>query len=393
MNSLKVDNPQAALAGKIGLGVSGVLFLLSSWRLVFHFFIRKRDESSSAQGSSSNENENNSSQTRPYCRPCHQCTPTKWLTRRRTFHFLLWLSQLVEILAYADISGILTLSSDRNFAEKLGYILLDITGRSVLELLAFTTCTGIWLKTAIQSRPTRNLDSRSQDLNVLPGLLFLIITLMLVITSAILSIVLFTSHKGESLQQIQNTQLSRVQLLFEALAWGLHSLVVLQCLIMTGKRIISIVPAAERNKPLMKALLPMLITSLVYALRCGWLVAIYCNASKIQRGTWFWFIFFEWLPVLIVVSTLLYSARKRDQATSTDATSLQQPLLARPPAEAFLAFSQYLNGEEVDDSFCLTSPMGRVFVPAEEDDEEGKVADEETLSTDSFGPNNASQPT
>jgi hypothetical protein len=41
-----------------------------------------------------------------------------------------------EALACANLSGIYPLSGNRVFAEKLGYILLDVAGRSVLELLA-----------------------------------------------------------------------------------------------------------------------------------------------------------------------------------------------------------------------------------------------------------------
>jgi hypothetical protein len=77
---------------------------------------------------------------------------------------------------------------------------------------------------------------------------------------------------------------------------------------------------------------------------------------------------------------LLYSARKRDQASSTS-DDLNQPLLpeARPPAEAFLAFLHHRQGVDMDDSFFCGSPPPHVFAPS--DDIE--VADEETLSTDS----------
>ena len=68
---------------------------------------------------------------------------------------------------------------------------------------------------------------------------------------------------------------------------------------------------------------------------------------------------------------------------------LQQPLLARPPEEAFRAFSQYLNGEEVDDSFNLMSPLQHVSVQTQINEE---VADEETLSTDSYTRQNNTEP-
>ena len=371
---MSVNQPNYTITGRIGLIVSGVLWILSSWRLVFHLFIRKRDEQSE-----------NSSSPRRTCR----CTPIKWFTRRRTFHCLLWLSQSVEIVAYAELSGILPHFHDRDFNEKLGYVLLDVTGRSILELLSFTTMTCLWLNTAIQSRPIDNVDGQQCfNLSVSP-VLFWIITLTLVIASATLSAISFAfADREQTLDSILNTKLSRAQLLLEAIAWGINSMVVLPCLLITGKRIITVVPAGERRNPLIKALLPMLVTSLLYALRCIWLIASIYQASHIERGTWSWFIVFEWGPVLVVVSTLLYSARKRDQEAPMN-NGLQQPLLARPPEEAFRAFSQYLNGEEVDDSFNLMSPLQHVSVQTQVNEE---VADEETLSTDSYTRQNNTEP-
>lgn len=57
-----------ALAGLIGLGLSSALWLLTSWRLIFHTLIR-RDWDSNNHGA-------------PRQR--------KWMTHRRVFHGLLW---------------------------------------------------------------------------------------------------------------------------------------------------------------------------------------------------------------------------------------------------------------------------------------------------------------
>lgn len=289
--------------------------------------------------------------------------------------------------SYIDISGLVPLSKNRIFAEKLGYILLDVAGRSVLELLSFTTITGLWLKTAIRSGPSRELD-QSQDmrLRVFPAL-FLIITLMLVIASVTLSVLVFSDFRDNNLETIQNSPLSRAQFLLEAFAWGLHALVVFECLFLTWRRIVTLIqPAPERNILLCKAVLPMFAASLMYSLRCVWLVCIYCHVTHIERGTWAWWIGFQWCPTWLSVSMLLYSARKRDQSTGGE---LQQPLLrpARPPAEAFLAFSMHRNGEEVDDSFCLNSPIMQIDIVRDEE-----VGDAETLSVDSAGANDLPQP-
>eukprot|EP00980_Cylindrotheca_fusiformis_P000176 scaffold26_cov117-Cylindrotheca_fusiformis.AAC.17 len=368
-STIEAIDEHSRLPGKIGLGLSTTLWLLASWRLVFHLFIRKQE---------SPEEE----ETR---RTLRICSPAKWFTRRRTFHALLWLSQSIEILAYIDISGLVPLTRNRVFGEKLGYILLDVTGRSVLEHLAFTTITGLWLKTAIQSGPSRNLDQR-QDmrLRVFPAL-FLVTTLLLVISSATLSVFVFSKFRAQSLETIQNSSLSRAQFLLEATAWGSHALVVIQCLYLTWKRIVALVePSPERNILLCKAVLPMAVASLIYFLRCIWLVCIYCHVSHIERGSWAWWVGFQWSPTWLAVSTLLYSARKRDHALGGE---LQQPLLRRPPAEAFLAFSMHRNGEDLDDSLCLNSPLMQINIANDEE-----VGDAETLSMDSTGGNQAPQP-
>jgi hypothetical protein len=294
-----------------------------------------------------------------------------------------------EALAYADFSGIYPLSSDRVFAEKLGYILLDVSGRSVLELLSFCTVTGMWLHMAIQSSPTVILDSPSHTwrFRLLPSL-FLVVILLLVISSTTLTVVVFVMYRQDNLETIQNLPLSRAQTLLEASAWGVYSLVVLECLVMTTKRITTLVPSSEwkeRLSLLSKAVLPMLVASLVYASRCGWLVSVYLHA--VRRGTWAWWIGFVWCPTWIAVSMLLYSARKRDHPIVSE--DMQQPLLApRPPAEAFLAFSLHRQGADIEDSFCQ-SPLFLVYTPGNGDVE---VADEETLSTDSQPASPPTQP-
>ena len=326
-----------------------------------------------------------------------------------------------EALAYLDLSGILPLSTNRMFATKLGYILLDVIGRSVLELLAFSTVTAIWLQTSINANPNFNwlfLSSSTTStstalLNCLPPL-FGVSILLLVLTSAILSFVVFFSHEDDDLPTIQDLPLLKAQTLLEAISWGIHSLVVLECSIMTSRRIATLIPRTQyrqRLAILCKAILPMLGTALVYAIRCGWLIAVYCSTddSKFGRGTWYWWIGFMWCPTWIAVILLLYSARKRDSLVTTaslltnvsgDAANiagLQQPLLLRPPAEAFLAFSYHRNiggdDDDLDDSmFSPTSAAtGRpimdihVFPDANEGgDDNAEFSDEEALSTDSL---------
>jgi hypothetical protein len=254
-----------------------------------------------------------------------------------------------EALAYADTSGILVVSRDRVFAEKLGYVLLDIAGRS------------IWLKTAIESSPSVLWGSRTTPFGILPTI-FLVLILILVSGSAILSVIELVLYQNDNVDQIEQLSFGRAQILLEAIAWGVHALVVLECLIITSKRVLNLVPNCQWRQRLLllrKAVLPMFVAALVYTVRCLWLSAILWKVSFFARGTWAWWIGFAWAPTWLAVGFLLYSARKRDSISD----ELQQPLLlpARPPAEAFLAFSQHRQLLDVDDSFSFCrSPITRV---------------------------------
>ena len=263
-----------------------------------------------------------------------------------------------EALAYAELSGIISIHKDPMFAEKLSYVLLDVAGRSILELLAFCTVTALWLKTAIESSPAVLWGSQTTPFGILPGI-FLMTLCLLVFASAFLSVVELVIYQNKSVGDIEQRPWGRAHIVLEAFAWGLHSLVVLECLIVTSKRVLNLVPTLEwpdRLPLLTKAVLPMLVASVAYAVRCLWLLAIFWHWESLDRGTWAWWVGFAWLPTWITVGFLLYSTRKRDSNINEQ---LAEPLLPtrRPPSEAFMAFSLHRNGIEPDDSFsCIRSP-------------------------------------
>jgi hypothetical protein len=71
-----MNDKDMAIAGLIGLGLSAGLWLLSSWRLVFHtLMIRRRED--------------DEEQSREESPPRHSRT-IQWITHRRIFHCLLW---------------------------------------------------------------------------------------------------------------------------------------------------------------------------------------------------------------------------------------------------------------------------------------------------------------
>lgn len=281
-----------------------------------------------------------------------------------------------EALAYADISGLLPFSKDRIYSEKLGYILLDVAGRSVLELLAFATVTAMWLQTAIDAHPLALGQTRKWHLYLIPPL-FLVAIVSLAVSSVALSIViLVVSAKEDDLPSIRNLPWSRMQTLLEAISWGLHAVVVLECVGMTSRQIFTLVPQWRKRLSLLaKAVLPMLVSSLVYALRCTWLLVEYYS-PRVSRSTWAWWIGFVWCPTLVAVTMLLYSARKRDQPEQAQHQRLLYSPI--PPSEAFRAFSYHRLAMDFDDSFCQ-SPITHVNTAPTDLD----VGDEETLSTGS----------
>jgi hypothetical protein len=282
-----------------------------------------------------------------------------------------------EALAYADISGLISIHRDPFFAEKLGYVLLDVAGRSILELLAFCTVTAIWLKTAIESSPTVLWGSQTTPFGIIPAL-FLVTIFLLVSVSVFLSLVELLAYQGNSMAYMEKSPWGRAHVVAEAVAWGVHSLVVVECLIVTSKRVLNLVPTLEwpqRLALLSKAVLPMAVASIVYAMRCVWLLAIFLQQHTVDRGTWIWWIGFAWMPTWLAVGFLLYSARKRD---SNAEVLLEEPLLParRPPVEAFMAFSRHRQGLETDDSFSLCrSPVTRMFAMSEN----ATVADDDAV--------------
>jgi len=373
--------------GKIGLGISTFLWILCTWRLVFHSR-RKLCGRTDREGdnairhyhplplvsvlpSGTEQQQPQQQQAAPFIR---------WITRRRAFHSLLWIATLCEVVSYIDISGVLSFTSDRILAENIGYVLLNVAGRT-FELLAFCTVTEIWLRTAIDARP-RSMHSETPTQNFWLNLLicvFIFFTVLLVLTSASLSVVTFFRYPhAPNRDFVLKMPLAKLQSLLEATCWGIHVLVVAISIGMTSRCILVLVPSTESKRRLyllLKAVGPMIVSCFVYAMRCGWLIAAYMQQSR--RDSWAWWISFAWVPTTTVSVVLLYSTRKRDNVAEDVSMTedndnvnnihmnsnedLRQSLLRpQPPEEAFRAFQSFRRGDEdADDSFSLGSPQPR----------------------------------
>ncbi|KAL3933170.1 MAG: hypothetical protein SGARI_003769 [Bacillariaceae sp.] len=321
------------------------------------------------------------------------------------------------MISYADLSRILPFTTDRALAENLGFILLNVFGR-VLELLGYITVTLIWLRTLANANQQSIEASQQQFWVSSLSPVFVLFTLLLVVASVSVSVVVFLQYPHASRDKVLATPLSLLQMLLEAVCWGIHGIIAGLCAAMTSKFILRMVSGTGWTRQvhlLAKAVLPMIVACLGYLTRCVWLIVAYFDDGTI-RDTWAWWIGFIWIPTVFVTLALLYSVRKRDtfdgiqyqQQTNNDSSSasdsddLERPLLSQPPEEAFRAFSrlrQNLNNDDdtCDGSLILASPMPHIYAKrplpdAQEDadEERGGERDEDasTLTIDESQRNN-----
>lgn len=288
-------------AGITGFCLSSGLLILAIWRLGHHF--------------SSND--------------------FSW-TSRRVFHGLFCVAMLIEAFSYADLCGMISLSSDPQVSERLGYILLEIVSRSLLEVLTYSVVTALWLETV-----GKNMDRLGQNVLLLSW------GAIVLSTSALQTVEMLRSETD--VQWIY-----QLHCFVEASCWLLHCVAALACCVFTTKRIVSLstfpqFSAGTRIKVLAKALLPMMLCSICYGLRSGCLFTyeLESRTPTYSRESLLWWIGFSWVPTLIPSLMLLYSTRKRDVGLVDHHDSSIAPLLLSPPgppAEAFVSF-QRLNPE------------------------------------------------
>ena len=268
-----------------------------------------------------------------------------------------------------------------------------MAGRSVLEFSAFVVVTAMWYNTAIQASTDAPTGTFRKMIRLLLPLLCMVAMILLFFSSVAVSLGLLQNGRQEPQGLPALPFWYRSQVLIELVAWALHSALVLECIVLTAKRI-NLVAGNWWRHPSMsaKTLLPMFISSTCYALRSGWLLYQYFRiepqfqvdpVNATDRFGWAWWIGFCWAPTLANVASLLYSARKRDHVEVTDRSMVDPLLLGSPvpPAEAFLAFSRHRFSEDLCDDSLFGSPMLRVIRT-----ENVEVGDEETLSTYSGSP-------
>lgn len=315
------------LAGLVGLAISIPLWMVTSWRLSFHF----------ARG---------------------MAPPTHFWTLRRRFHLLLWCATIVEACAYADFAGLLA-PLGTNISDKVGYILLDLLGRSIFEFLAFSTITELWLQTALQASPMLS-EERYQGALYLRTLNRFLAAITVLLSGSLASKLLWDT---ETLVQFEKeTLIFRLQILMESICWAVGTAFVVVCVRVNNERIqmnFATFPpdtGVERFSLQSQALVPMVMCGVCYALRSLFLLCRLVGESPIFVATTrfhpVWWVAFVWAPTLLVVLMALYSARRRDRHVLSDPNSdptdpdNYMPLLPSvpPPAEAFRNFRLFADG-------------------------------------------------
>lgn len=314
------------LAGLIGLSITIPLCVLTSWRLSFHFI----------RG---------------------DAPPTQFWTLRRRFHLLLWCATVCETAAYADFAGLLS-PLGGNISDKVGYVLLDLLGRSVFEMLAFSTITELWLQTALQASPV--VSSHFQG-SLLVRTLNRVLCLISVLISGTLAFHMLFGF--DTLVQFEKrTLIFRLQILMEAICWAVGAAFCVVCVQVNNERIqmnFATFPpsnAIEGISLQCQALVPMVVCAACYALRSLFLLCRLVGESPIFVATTrfhpVWWAAFVWAPTLVVVLMALYSARRRDRNIlldrDADPTNPDNyaPLLPSvpPPIEAFQNFRRFTDG-------------------------------------------------
>jgi hypothetical protein len=279
-------------------------------------------------------------------------------------------------------------------SDKIGYILLDLAGRSVFEFLAFCSVTELWLETALQASPT-NFTRQYFHGSLLIRTLNRVLGAVSVLMSTVLAVYLLMNTK-DSLEQFERTQLLfRLQILMESLSWAAGAAFVFLCAQITRERIqmsFETFPPADNLERLSlqsQALSPMVVCAFCYALRSVFLLCRLTGATAIFIATArfrpIWWVAFVWAPTLLVVASSLYAARRRDRSILLDATGdpldpdNNVPLLGQlgqpsvpPPAAAFQNFRLFAEGittpsHSVGPSSPATKSSGRPPRPPSRD--------------------------
>ena len=300
------------ISGIVGLCITGMLWVIVSWRLLYHYsgwwtkcYNKLAKKSSDEQQHQGEEILGEEVEEINHLR-------TDGFTIKRLLHTMLWTTMVVQGVGYADMVG-------TNVSNKLNYTLLDVVGRGILEFTTYVIGTIHWFHVTSNARAGA---SEKQAVFTLLPLLLVIVTIA-VTACSILEAVVLIAGKSEDVHDFRsNSKIHRITLIVESSGWGIHAIVVSICGGMVYRRIASLptfsqVRSRAKRNIITKMIIPIIFCAASYALRSAWMAADF--ASRISRpNTNFetglgWWIGNCWIPTIIPAMMLLYSIRKRDR--------------------------------------------------------------------------------
>lgn len=345
-----VDGPALThqISGIVGLCITSLLWVITSWRLLYHY--SGRCTKCCKRIGIHEEEDNDDINVR-----------ADGITTKRILHGLLWTAMVVEAVAYADMVG-------TNSSNKLNYTLLDIVGRGILEFSTFVIGTVHWFN--IISRASLASDKKKFWTITLFPIILTIVTIGVTVASTFEAVVLMNGGYKTVHEFRSTSQVHRITLLVESAGWGIHAVVVAICGSMVHRRISALptfsqVRSEAKRNIINKMIIPMIFCSISYALRAGWLAADFASrilspSTTFEMGVGWW-VGNCWIPTFIPSIMLLYSIRKRDrestgsmdvtpdptaEGSSTNNDATEALLTPSDPFESFQAFRDY---EENDD--------------------------------------------
>jgi hypothetical protein len=335
----------AKVAGIVGLCLTSSLWIIVSWRLLFH--------------------------SKCWC--YREAVAVDGVTIKRMLHGLLWVTMVVEGVAYGLMVG------GTDTSHKVTYTLLDIIGFGILEYWTFVVGTAYWLNLLYTAR---SLGESRWTLLICPTLLVLI-TVVVTTVSIFEAMDLWNGLYSSVSDFRDQSRLYRMALLVESVGWGIHGILVVICGCMVHARIsslptISQVRSEARRNIMNKMIIPMVFCALSYFLRSGFLAAdfathvIKSNTKNFEAGVGWW-IGNCWIPTLIPSIMLLYSIRKRDRESPGDGAAYMI-LQSGSHEDPFRSFQRTRDYEDEYES--IGSVIGSVK-PSENDGQEETEESEE----------------
>jgi len=301
------------IVGIVGILVNSIVWAITSWRLYAHYSgyscFSKRDNSNYEKG-----------------------TLVEGWTKKRGIHEGLWMTMLLEVIGYIILL--------KNKEEKVGFFVLGIIGRSMLEYWTLSAVTVSWILKLSKARA--GLSEQKIVFKMYPAVL-LICGIVLFILCVRSGVSLFIEHKD----------VDNLVVYVESFSWGVQGLATFHCSILLKKRLRTIpqwssIKTRERLVIASNMLCVMLISSLCFFMRA---IILFCNLifDWPEYSILYW-ICGIWIPTFVPCLLFLYFLRRRDRVMGwIEGISDASLLTSAPPEEAFLSFRNTMNWENEEE--------------------------------------------